>query len=152
MSRRIFLGATSGCAMTSSPAVVSMALSGCTLPVRTTRMQPSERLRVSVEQYPELEHEGERLRIDVIGGQSLFLCRTEDGSYHGVSSVCTHLGCIVKPVGGGFRCPCHGSSYSADGRNIGGPAKRPLPYYAATRDGDTVTLDMSRSINRAGRS
>lgn len=56
-----------------------------------------------------------------------------------VSSICTHLGCSYKP----FRpenpadfgcpvyahCPCHGSVFCRDGKNVGGPAPRPLPFY-----------------------
>lgn len=59
--------------------------------------------------------------------------------FQAVSSICTHLGCAYKP----FRrvpdpaypcpvyahCPCHGSVFCRDGKNVGGPAPRPLPFY-----------------------
>jgi Rieske Fe-S protein len=105
---------------------------------------------VSIERYPELDREGGRVRVEVVGRQILFLCRADDGSYYGVSSICTHLGCSVKPVGSGFRCPCHGSTYAADGRNTGGPAKRPLSRYDAVRDGDVVIVDVSSSTKEGG--
>jgi Rieske Fe-S protein len=39
---------------------------------------------------------------------------------------CTHLGCRVKPLAGGFECPCHRSRYDREGRPVAGPAARPL--------------------------
>lgn len=45
-----------------------------------------------------------------------------------LSATCTHLGCRVRWDAGGkkFKCPCHGGTYSADGRVLGGPPPRPL--------------------------
>lgn len=44
------------------------------------------------------------------------------------SPVCPHLGCHFDwdASTGKFRCPCHGSVYSLDGKVLGGPAPRPL--------------------------
>jgi Rieske Fe-S protein len=41
---------------------------------------------------------------------------------------CPHLGCHFDwdPSTKKFRCPCHGSVYSPDGKVLGGPAPRPL--------------------------
>ena len=49
---------------------------------------------------------------------------------------CVHLGCTVPwaPNFNQFRCPCHGSIYTYDGVNIGGPAPRPLDLMAITVD------------------
>ena len=45
-----------------------------------------------------------------------------------ISSVCTHLGCVVAHnEGEGFACPCHGSRFSTDGSVVGGPAPAALP-------------------------
>jgi cytochrome b6-f complex iron-sulfur subunit len=43
---------------------------------------------------------------------------------------CTHLGCTVPWVPGEdqFVCPCHGSQFDQSGRNLSGPAPRPLDY------------------------
>ena len=44
------------------------------------------------------------------------------------SPVCPHLGCHFDwdTSTSKFRCPCHGSVYSIDGKVLGGPAPRPL--------------------------
>jgi len=41
---------------------------------------------------------------------------------------CTHLGCTPdwKPAENKFKCPCHGSGYTAEGINFEGPAPRPM--------------------------
>lgn len=46
-----------------------------------------------------------------------------------ISTVCTHLGCIVAASETGFACPCHGSRYDQDGNVTGGPAPKALPWY-----------------------
>jgi len=43
-----------------------------------------------------------------------------------LSLVCTHLGCRVASIPGGFRCPCHGSRFDAGGAPVAGPARAPL--------------------------
>lgn len=47
---------------------------------------------------------------------------------HAISTICTHLGCVVKPTAEGFECPCHGSRFQPDGAVARGPAPRPLNW------------------------
>jgi cytochrome b6-f complex iron-sulfur subunit/menaquinol-cytochrome c reductase iron-sulfur subunit len=44
------------------------------------------------------------------------------------SVTCPHLGCAVdrRASGPGFNCPCHDSSFDADGRRLDGPSPRDL--------------------------
>jgi Rieske Fe-S protein len=49
---------------------------------------------------------------------------------------CTHLGCTVAHQGEELACPCHGSRFALNGTNLAGPATRPLPYLALTRNAD----------------
>jgi cytochrome b6-f complex iron-sulfur subunit len=57
-----------------------------------------------------------------------FLFHEEQG-FHAISSVCTHLGCVVSHTENeGFACPCHGSRFTVDGTVVGGPAPAALPW------------------------
>jgi cytochrome b6-f complex iron-sulfur subunit len=59
---------------------------------------------------------------------NFFLFRDERG-FHAISSVCTHLGCIVAhSEDEGFSCPCHGSRFTSDGSVVAGPAPAALPW------------------------
>jgi cytochrome b6-f complex iron-sulfur subunit len=74
-----------------------------------------------------------------IEAKRVFIFRTPQG-FQALSMVCTHLGCSYKPFGPPnqeyplvhARCPCHGSVFARDGRVLGGPAPRPLPFYELT--------------------
>ncbi|MEK7705410.1 MAG: Rieske (2Fe-2S) protein [Myxococcota bacterium] len=49
-----------------------------------------------------------------------------DGRFFALSARCTHLGCALRPVADGFRCPCHGARFDRDGVPTQGPARRRL--------------------------
>ncbi len=58
----------------------------------------------------------------------LWLYRNEEG-FHGISSVCTHLGCIAERTEDGrFECPCHGSKFDEVGKVKSGPAPKGLVW------------------------
>ncbi|MBI3694181.1 MAG: Rieske 2Fe-2S domain-containing protein [Acidobacteria bacterium] len=60
--------------------------------------------------------------------EQLYLFRDERG-FHAISSVCTHLGCIVAhSEREGFACPCHGSKFDTQGKVTGGPAPTGLAW------------------------
>jgi cytochrome b6-f complex iron-sulfur subunit len=68
-------------------------------------------------------------------GKSVAIFRDGEGVY-AISTICTHLGCVVKPNPEGFECPCHGSRFGRDGSVAKGPAPRPLPWLeVVARDG-----------------
>jgi cytochrome b6-f complex iron-sulfur subunit len=72
----------------------------------------------------------------------------ESGKYAVYSLVCTHLGCVVAVAGNGFRCPCHGSEFSAAGVATKGPATLPLPtYHSDTQNGSLLVgaIDLSKA-------
>ncbi len=52
---------------------------------------------------------------------------SEQEGFAAVSTVCPHLGCLVKrEEDGKFVCPCHGSKFDAAGKVLSGPPPRGL--------------------------
>ena len=84
--------------------------------------------------------------VKKLDDKRVFIFADNDG-FHAVSSVCTHLGCIVHADEGGFQCPCHGSKFNKNGKVVSGPAPRNLPWLEVSRhvDGNLV-VDASREI------
>jgi len=72
-----------------------------------------------------------------------YVVRPSEDSYVAFSAVCTHMGCTVgffQPALQ-FRCPCHGSVYSAaTGEVLQGPATLPLPGIAIQKTADGTLL------------
>jgi menaquinol-cytochrome c reductase iron-sulfur subunit len=61
------------------------------------------------------------------------------------SSVCPHLGCAVNAEAGGtFSCPCHTSSFAADGAVVSGPSPRGLDTLTTRIDDGVVVVDFRR--------
>ncbi|GAB4272189.1 MAG: hypothetical protein Kow0092_27200 [Deferrisomatales bacterium] len=79
-------------------------------------------------------------------GRNVFVFRGE-GGFYAISSVCTHLGCIVHRDARGFTCPCHGSVFDPNGLVVGGPAPTPLAWYeiSTAPDGQLV-VDEGRRV------
>ena len=79
------------------------------LPKAAVLSSPSKKFRVTL---PESLPPGQAF---VPPGRSVAIFRDDEGVY-AISTVCTHLGCIVKSTAEGFECPCHGSRFAPDGR------------------------------------
>ena len=127
--RRDFLGLA---ALWSAGGALMFALVGMLrLPKAAVLPSPSKRFRVAL---PESLAEGEA-HIPV--GRAVALFRDTTGVW-ALSTVCTHLGCVVKPAPDGFHCPCHGSRFAPDGSVIKGPAPQPLSWLAVTNQGNGV--------------
>ena len=65
--------------------------------------------------------------------------------------VCTHLGCLYewKDQTQRFECPCHGSKFRQDGRNIDGPATRDLDEFVVTaEDANGAVVDQTTEEQR----
>ena len=61
--------------------------------------------------------------------------RRDGDRFAAISTVCTHLGCLVKATEKGFDCPCHGSAFGPLGQLVRGPAPKGLPWLAVTPSG-----------------
>jgi cytochrome b6-f complex iron-sulfur subunit len=84
----------------------------------------------------------------VIEGRGVEIVRERDG-IHAISLVCTHLGCLLRPIENdsecSYACPCHGSRFTATGQVLGGPAPRDLPWYTLYLDvTGNLVVDTSR--------
>jgi menaquinol-cytochrome c reductase iron-sulfur subunit len=66
------------------------------------------------------------IREDTI--HHLWVVRHSDSEVVVFSPICPHLGCQYDwdPQDSLFKCPCHGSVFTIDGRVVAGPAPRPL--------------------------
>jgi nitrite reductase/ring-hydroxylating ferredoxin subunit len=108
---------------------------------------------------------------------AVIVARDADG-FHALSAICTHACCLVTlcrdaacsqvtsnpgecgttkaasgvAEGTAIACPCHGSSFRlSDGAPTGGPARRALPSYVVTFDGEDALVDTARSANPSTR-
>jgi nitrite reductase/ring-hydroxylating ferredoxin subunit len=138
MARRDFLGLA---ALWSAMATLAFGLLGALrLPRAAVVPSPSRKFRITL---PEGLAPGEPF---IPSGRPIAVFRDADGVY-AVSTVCTHLGCIVKAEGGGFDCPCHGSRFALDGAVVKGPAPKALPWLSVSAvSGDVFVVDESTTV------
>lgn len=87
----------------------------------------------------------------VIEGRGIEIVRERDGM-HAISLVCTHLGCLIKPVENdadmGYMCPCHGSTFALNGDVQGGPAPKNLPWYEMFMDHTGALVVDTSKVNQ----
>ena len=73
-----------------------------------------------------------------LDGTPVIVAQPEEGTFVGISAICTHQGCTVAPSGDGIACPCHGSTFTLTGEVDQGPATEDLPTFALAVEGDQV--------------
>jgi Rieske Fe-S protein len=75
----------------------------------------------------------------------VMIVRNDAGQIKAFSAVCTHLGCIVefRSADRKFHCNCHGSVFDYDGKNVGGPAPRPLQSFRVEIRQDDIYVSNS---------
>jgi nitrite reductase/ring-hydroxylating ferredoxin subunit len=135
--RRDFLG-LSALAATAS-ALFFAALGMLRLPRAAVLSSPSKKFRVTL---PESLTPGQAF---VPPGRSVALFRDAEGVY-AISTICTHLGCVVHSNTEGFECPCHGSRFALDGAVTKGPAPQPLPWRKVTVSGGALVVDEETTV------
>jgi cytochrome b6-f complex iron-sulfur subunit len=124
LPRRDFLGLA---ALWSALVTLAFAAVGALrLPRAAVVPVPSRKFRVAL---PESLAPGDAF---VPPGRSVAVFRDGDGVW-AVSTVCTHLGCIVKRDAAGFACPCHGSKFALDGSVTKGPAPKALAWLSVSK-------------------
>jgi cytochrome b6-f complex iron-sulfur subunit len=107
--------------------------------------EPSQKFRAGiVRDYP--------LGVTIDKPNRVWIVRNDRGLY-AMWARCTHLGCTPNwfPAESRFRCPCHGSNFSAAGDVIAGPAPKPLWRVQVTQtpEGELV-VDKAVMENRPG--
>jgi Rieske Fe-S protein len=137
MPRRDVLGLS---ALWSTAGAMLFAVLGMMrLPKAAVLASPSKKFRVML---PDTLAAGE---VFVPPGRSVALFRDAQG-VHALSTICTHLGCVVKSGAEGFECPCHGSRYAQDGTVTKGPAPRPLNWLKVTHSGGQWIVDEGATV------
>jgi cytochrome b6-f complex iron-sulfur subunit len=87
---------------------------------------------------------GKALAFSLPDGAPAILLATATGEITALSAECTHAGCEVawREKERHLHCPCHNSEFSADGKVLSGPAKKPLPRYEARISGDNAVVSL----------
>ncbi|MBX7223381.1 MAG: ubiquinol-cytochrome c reductase iron-sulfur subunit [Blastocatellia bacterium] len=137
LPRRDFLGLASLWA--TAGALFFAALGMLRLPRTAVLSSPSKKFTASL---PDNLAEGEAF---VPPGRATAIFKDKEGVY-AISTICTHLGCVVKPSAEGFECPCHGSRFHPDGTVAKGPAPKPLPWLKISVSGGKVTVDEGTTV------
>lgn len=137
MPRRDLLGMMALWSMASALLVATLGM--LRLPRAAVLPSPSKKFRVTI---PDTLPVGEAF---VPAARSVAVFRDQEGVY-AISTVCTHLGCIVKPTPTGFECPCHGSRFTRDGAVTAGPAPAPLAWLEVSASGGTWVVDEATKV------
>ncbi len=77
-----------------------------------------------------------------------WLVRGKDGQVCALSTTCPHLGCAIDFAAKThqFRCPCHTSTFSADGTHLSGPAKRDMDPLPCAVENGTVKVRFQKYV------
>ncbi len=138
LPRRDFLGLAAG--WTAGSALLFSIVGMLRLPKAAVIPAPSSRFRVSL---PDSLAPGTAF---LPPGRPVAIFREASGVY-AISTVCTHLGCIVQAAPDGFRCPCHGSMFARDGSVVRGPAPKPLPWLEVRKTGSGLyVVDAKKTV------
>ena len=135
--RRDMLGLAS--LWTAGAAILFAVLGIGRLPKAAVISSPSKRFSVV---FPDTLQPGQAFSPP---GRSVAVFRDAEGTW-AVSTVCTHLGCIVNVHPDGFECPCHGSRFAADGSVTKGPAPRALSWLKVSAADGKLVVDQGTTV------
>ena len=67
-------------------------------------------------------------KIIKLNGKLVGIYKDENSKAHAISPICTHLGCLLKfnDLDKTWDCPCHGSRFDYNGKNLYNPAYKNL--------------------------
>lgn len=66
-----------------------------------------------------------------VNGEKVGIYKDKNGKIYAVKPMCTHLGCLLSwnDIDKTWDCPCHGSRFNFDGKNLYDPAFKNLDTY-----------------------
>ena len=135
VGRRTLLARISGFIAAFIAMAVGIPLAGYTILPALKRREPKWADVGAVESLKPGVPQGLGLIVSVSDGwqktttkKSVWVVKDEAGAITAYSPICPHLGCGYRweISNRQFRCPCHNSYFSLDGKVLSGPAPRPL--------------------------
>lgn len=138
-SRRDFMGKV--CVGSFVGAIAACAVGAANAVKPSVTPDPSEKFKIGM---PEDYLEGAIVNFEE---ENVLLFRDKEG-IHAISTVCTHLGCIVAyDEAKGFACPCHGSKFDKSGEVTHGPAPVSLSWLeVAPLPSGQLAVDRSKTV------
>lgn len=97
--------------------------------VQSTRSLLVEKLKSANMNFDEIQNNSGS--IIEINNEKVGIYKNPDGKIFAVKPICTHLGCLLSwnDVDKTWDCPCHGSRFNYDGKNLYDPAFKNLDTY-----------------------
>jgi menaquinol-cytochrome c reductase iron-sulfur subunit len=77
-----------------------------------------------------------------VSDKIVYVTKDAGGQLEVLSAICPHLGCSVQWAGSknAFACPCHGATFSKDGKCTGGPAPRGMDALETAVQSDRLVV------------
>jgi nitrite reductase/ring-hydroxylating ferredoxin subunit len=105
-------------------------------------------VRIDLARVPELDAPGSAVRLEGQGlDPRLLVFRGDDGRFRAVANRCTHMGRRIDVIAGSNTIQCCSvskSTFTYEGRPVGGAAQRPLAAYPVSQQGETLTIALSQ--------
>jgi len=140
VKRRDFLGLASLWAFFGT--IIAAIVGAFKLPIPAVFPETDSRFPIGM---PEDFPEGKAVHLS---SRRLWIFSDKDG-IAAVSTVCPHLGCLVKREDNGhFVCPCHGSKFDSAGKVLSGPPPRGLIWVEVSLGPDgRLIVDSEREVS-----
>ena len=124
---------------------VSASLPGCSSAPKALTIPGDGGLSLSLAQNPALAEIGGQVSVMHEDGRVL-VARLDGATVSAVDQRCPHRGCSIgwSREDSGFVCPCHGSTFEADGQLRTGPARSGLSQYPTRFDGERVFVELPK--------
>jgi cytochrome b6-f complex iron-sulfur subunit len=103
----------------------------------------AKKMALSLDKVEKLKEVGGSAILKIKGKEILFIRESEE-VIRALDPTCTHKKCTVEYNSDQelIVCPCHGSTYSSEGKVITGPAKESLTAFEATLSENRIIFDL----------